>query len=489
MKVLPPVGQRRIELAGIGTQPQEVEARAEAGLGNQRGRAGRRATVEPRLHLPDLAHVRGQLAAPGDVTHARIEHGIDGRLQRREGSLPRGLQRFPAGLHLVPKKAGQQEARRHRAVLGHALVGISQCQLDEPGAARVRAVLGERRFQHREDAVQQVVAPQLLDAGQCVAGLKQLDHLVEQTGGRHGLQQGLGAGNGLQRAALDGEAQLGREAHHADDAHRVLAIARGGVADHPQRPGAGVGQAAVVVHHHLRDGVVVHRVDREVPTRGVLDLGPPDVVAEHAPAGVHDVGLAREFLPGGLLVAADLLGGAGVQVGPEGRDLDDLVLAATTEHHVHQAEAPADDEGPPEQGLDLLRRGVGGHVEVLGAHADDEVAHRTAHDVGLVACVLERAHHARRVGIDEAGIDAVLVGGDLGAPAQWDGRRGRRLGRRAGLAEQPADELLDHSEGGSNRRRMGQPRSCAMRASDGLGLVATGWVTLSSNGRSLVESL
>ena len=94
------------------------------------------------------------------------------------------------------------------------------------------------------------------------------------------------------------------------------------------------------------------------------------------------------------LVAGHLLGGGAVHVGAEGRDLDHLVLAAAAVHHVHDAKAPADDEGAAEQALDLLGRGVGGDVEVLGPQADQQVAHRAADDVGLVAGLLQR--RARR---------------------------------------------------------------------------------------------
>ena len=157
---------------------------------------------------------------------------------------------------------------------------------------------------------------------------------------------------GLQR-----KTQLGREAHHADDAHRVFAVAQLGVADHAQHAGARIRQATVVVDHGLRHRVVVHRVDREVAPRGVFDLRAPDVVAQHAAFGVDHVGLVGQLRAAGLLVAGHLFGGGGVQVGTEGRDLDGLVLAPAAEHHVHQAEATADDEGAAEQRLHLLGRG------------------------------------------------------------------------------------------------------------------------------------
>jgi hypothetical protein len=38
-------------------------------------------------------------------------------------------------------------------------------------------------------------------------------------------------------------------------------------------------------------------------------------------------------------------------VGAEGGDLDHLVLAPAAVHHVHDAKAPADDEGAAEQAL------------------------------------------------------------------------------------------------------------------------------------------
>ena len=59
------------------------------------------------------------------------------------------------------------------------------------------------------------------------------------------------------------------------------------------------------------------------------------------------------------------------------------------EHHVHDLEAAADDEGAPEQALDLFRRGVGGDVEVLGLDAQQQVAHRAADQEGLEAGFLQ----------------------------------------------------------------------------------------------------
>ena len=94
---------------------------------------------------------------------------------------------------------------------------------------------------------------QLRDRGQRVAGLQQLEHLVEQAALRHVGQQ---AGDSISGAAVLGSSlkpsvELGREADGADDAHRVLAVARA-----PGRRSCAAAllrvlDAAVVVDHDL----------------------------------------------------------------------------------------------------------------------------------------------------------------------------------------------------------------------------------------------
>ena len=348
---------------------------------------------------------------------------------------------------------------------------------------------------------------QRVDAGQRMAGLQQLDHLVEHARDGHVGQQRHRLGDRRGGLLLEREAQLGHEAHRADDAHRVFAVAGERVADQAQQLLLHVGQAVVVIDHHLALGVVVHRVDGEVAPRGVFHLRAPDVVAQHPAAGVHRMGAAGQCGLAGLLVALDLGGLAVVHVGAEGRHLDHLMVATAAVDHVHDAEAPADDEGAAEQPLHLLGRGIGGHVEVLRPQAHQQVAHRATHHIGLEAGALQGAHHIDGPVVDQLGVDAVRAdrhlhpraGGD--APAGGGGRRGRRgrrsrcsrgprggvgRGRRGGaLAQQTADEFLDHG----NNLRMRQPRCRAIASSAGLGLVATGSLTSSSSGRSLVESL
>jgi hypothetical protein len=156
---------------------------------------------------------------------------------------------------------------------------------------------------------------------------------------------------------------------------------------------------------------------------------------------------------------------------------------------VDQPKTAADDEGATELRLDLFRGGVGGHVEVFRAQMKQQIAHRAADDEGFEAGVLQRLDDAHRVGIQQLGVDAVFAGGNLDARAErYGGGLGhgwRRWCFAWPLAKQSVDELLDHMKSCST----GQPRSWAKRSSARPGLVATGWLTFSSSGRSLRESL
>ena len=85
---------------------------------------------------------------------------------------------------------------------------------------------------------------------------------------------------------------------------------------------------------------------------------------------------AGQLAAAGFLIARHLFGRGVVQVGAECRDFNHFMLTPAAIDHVHDAKAPANDEGATKQALDLLGRGVGGHVKVLRAQADQQVAHR-----------------------------------------------------------------------------------------------------------------
>ena len=68
----------------------------------------------------------------------------------------------------------------------------------------------------------------------------------------------------------------------------------------------------------------------------------------------------------------------------------------------------------------LLGRGVGGHVEILGVAADQQVSHGAADQIGLETGVPQAVEHAQRVRADVLARDGVLVARD---GSQSGGRR------------------------------------------------------------------
>ena len=209
-----------------------------------------------------------------------------------------------------------------------------------------------------------------------MAGQQQLFHFVEQARRRHVLEQRRQFGNGRRGLLFDRETELGGEPRGTQHAHRVLAIARDGIADQTHAPRPNVGHAADVVPDFLADRIEVERVAGEVAAQRVLGLR-----AEHV------VGQQPAVLVGGVVACLPCA---------ERRYLDRF----RSREHVDQPEAPADDEGATKQRLDLFRRRVGRDVEILGRDAKQQVAHRAADDKGLEAGLLQLAGHVLRAARD-----------------------------------------------------------------------------------------
>ena len=237
----------------------------------------------------------------------------------------------------------------------------------------------------------------------------------------------------------------------------------------------------VVVNHIAGQGVVVHGVDGEVAPRRVFFLRTPHVVAQHTAAGIHRMGHIGEGFFAGTFITADLLGVVAVKVSAEGGDLDHLVFTASAIHHMDDAKTPPDDEGAAKTGFHLFRRGVGGDVKVFGLQAHQQVPHRTAHDIGFIATLLQGAHHVHGAFVDQGMVNAMVLFADDTPLAKLGGRFG------AGLAHQTVDDFADHEV--SKRSRIRHPRSWAICLRAGPPLVTTGTSTFSSKGKSFIESL
>ena len=103
---------------------------------------------------------------------------------------------------------------------------------------------------------------------------------------------------------------------------------------------------------------------------------------------------------------------------------------------MHDLEAASDDEGAAEQAFDLFGRGIGGHIEIFGLDAQQQVAHSAADNKGLEACLLQRMGDAHRIGGDVGRIDAML------RRAEYDGCLA--FARLAGGAQNAANKFLNH---------------------------------------------
>ncbi len=189
------------------------------------------------------------------------------------------------------------------------------------------------------------------------------------------------------------------EARRAQHAHRVFLEARHRVADHPQHARLEIRDTGAEIQHAVGVGIVVQAVDAEVaPQRVFLDVAEDVVAQQHARFGVR--GTAFE----GLLVLAVGLEIRAVMTA-EGRHLDHLASRA----HVHDLEAPSDDPRAAEDVADLLGRGVGRDVEVLGLVAEQQVAHAAADEVCLEAGLAQFAVDPHCLGRDRLRRDVVLA--------------------------------------------------------------------------------
>jgi hypothetical protein len=127
----------------------------------------------------------------------------------------------------------------------------------------------------------QAFLAQLLQAGQRLAAHQQLEHFVEHARGRHVVDQRRHHRDRRAGGRLDRELQLGGEAHHAQHAHRVFAVARFRL-PMMRRSWRGCPRCRRGSPAPIGGRVVVHGVDGEVAPHGVFVLRTEGVVAQDA---------------------------------------------------------------------------------------------------------------------------------------------------------------------------------------------------------------
>ena len=194
------------------------------------------------------------------------------------------------------------------------------------------------------------------------------------------------------RVAFDVEAELAGEAHCPKHPHGILAIAFGREADHPQPALAHVGMAFGEIDDGAIAVVVVEAVHREVAAPGILLQRAVDVVAHDASVDPHMVRIGSRL----------------VEVGAEGRDLDDLPAHA----HVREPESAADEPAAPEQPAYGLRRRAGRDVEILRLEAQQQIPNASTDEIGAVTGLGQRLENFEGAPADVSVGDAMLRWGD-----------------------------------------------------------------------------
>ncbi|MNE74882.1 hypothetical protein D3C80_1709930 [compost metagenome] len=80
-------------------------------------------------------------------------------------------------------------------------------------------------------------------------------------------------------------------------------------------------------------------------------------------------------------------------VAAEGGNLNDF----RPEHHVRQTETAADQATVAEQLAHLVRRGVGGDVEIFRLFAEQQVTHAATDQIGFVAGFVQAVQYLQRI--------------------------------------------------------------------------------------------
>jgi hypothetical protein len=121
----------------------------------------------------------------------------------------------------VPEQRREQECGRDAAILAHAQVGVGERELDEALSER----LLENDVDQRQQSVRQAVRAQALHRLRRVTGQQELLHLVEESRGRNVLHQRREIRYRRGSLRIDRDAELRREPHRPQHAHRIFAQA------------------------------------------------------------------------------------------------------------------------------------------------------------------------------------------------------------------------------------------------------------------------
>ena len=361
------------------------------------------ATGHAQLQLPDIADQGGDALRDRQRTAGFVQYVVhrqrEGVIVRQAALLSDFLRRFQ---QRIPEHHREEEGRIDAHVVMNAGVGVLQHLVDDP-LHRAIAALGKVAGDGREQRLEQVVFPQQQVGLIAMPGLQQLEHFFEQARRRHVVEQGGQPRQRFGRFRADGHIQLGGEAHRAQHAYRILAIAGFRIADQADHAVLQILHAADVVAHGKVRHAVIEAVYGEVATLGVLFDRAEDVIAQQ-----HAV-----LAP----LGGDAIGSVSFVMATEGSDLNDF----RPEHHVREAETAPDQTAVAEQLTHLIRRGVGRDVKIFWLFAKQQVADAAADQPGLVARLVEAVHDLEGVFTDIFAGNSMLLTRDHRHRRWFDG--------------------------------------------------------------------
>ncbi len=351
---------------------------------------------QAQLQHPDITDKRGDAFRDRERAAGFIQHIVHGEREGVVVGKAALLGDFLRHFELrIPVHRGEQERRVHAHVVMDAVIGVLQ-HLRDDALHRAVAFLGEIAADAGEQRLEQIVFTQQAISRIAITGLQQLQRLFKQTRRRHVIEQRGEARDRLAGFRADAHIKPGGEAHRAQHTHRIFAVAGFRIADKTDNPFFKIVQAADVITYCEIGHAVIEAVDGEIATLGVFFDRAENVVAQqHA-------------------VLAALGGGAIARVlfvmTAKGGDFNDF----RPEHDVGQAETAANQAAVAEQLAYLIRRGVGGDVEIFRLFAKQQIAHTTADKPGFITGFIQAVHHFKRVLADIFAGDSVLFTRDNG---------------------------------------------------------------------------
>lgn len=131
LQVGPPLGQFRIGFAGLGAQQQEIVRRTEPRMFEQTQRTATRTSFEPCLQHDQFAHRQRESLRQRDSLQLPSDHLVAGVEQSLRIVRQRSVRRVQRAQDGGPQQHGEEERRRHRFIVMHAIVRTFEAQLHQ----------------------------------------------------------------------------------------------------------------------------------------------------------------------------------------------------------------------------------------------------------------------------------------------------------------------------------------------------------------------